>query len=144
MLVVVKRHLPRHFSSFNIHVTNTGSPPGSLQLVLLWSGSDPGYISLWHLSTEIHQQPCPNALCKDEWRYYVPMITCQKWPAKWLSWTVPPLSGELRTFRANSMALEKVVASSLLAKFNPYTWRASRHWWKVGVAWLYFRPFTME
>lgn len=33
-------------------------------------------------------------------------------------------------------------ASSLLLKFSPHTCRASRHWWKLGVAWLYFSPRT--
>ena len=37
----------------------------------------------------------------------------------------------------------KSVASSLLPKLSPHTCRLSRHWWKLGVAWLYFSPFTI-
>lgn len=40
--------------------------------------------------------------------------------------------------------MAKAAASSLVLKLSPQTWRASRHWWKLGVAWLYFSPFTME
>ena len=34
-------------------------------------------------------------------------------------------------------------ASSLLEKLRPYTCLLSLHWWKVGVAWLYFSPLRM-
>ena len=49
----------------------------------------------------------------------------------------------IRASKAVIMAWEKFSASSRLAKLRPYTWRLSRHWWKVGVAWLYFSPFRM-
>ena len=49
----------------------------------------------------------------------------------------------IRASKAVIMAWEKFSASSRLAKLRPYTWRLSRHWWKVGVAWLYFNPFRM-
>lgn len=41
------------------------------------------------------------------------------------------------------MAAANCAASSLLPKLRPQTWRASRHWWKLGVAWLYLIPRTM-
>jgi len=42
------------------------------------------------------------------------------------------------------MACAKLSASSLLVKLSPYTWRLSRHWWNVGVAWLYFSDLNIE
>ena len=42
-----------------------------------------------------------------------------------------------------SIAVAKTSASSLLEKLRPYTCLLSRHWWNVGVAWLYLRPFKM-
>lgn len=41
------------------------------------------------------------------------------------------------------MPAANCAASSLLPKLRPQTWRASRHWWKLGVAWLYLIPRTM-
>lgn len=41
------------------------------------------------------------------------------------------------------MPVANCAASSLLPKLRPQTWRASRHWWKLGVAWLYLRPRMM-
>lgn len=41
------------------------------------------------------------------------------------------------------MPLAKRAASSLLPKFSPHTCRASRHWWKLGVAWLYLSPLPI-
>lgn len=54
-----------------------------------------------------------------------------------------PVSWELSTSSACIMALANTLASSLLPKFRPQTCRASRHWWKVSVAWLYFSPLGM-
>ena len=49
----------------------------------------------------------------------------------------------LRKSTAWSMASAKWSASDRPAKLSPKTCRLSRHWWKVGVAWLYFRPLWM-
>lgn len=56
---------------------------------------------------------------------------------------LPASAMELRTSRACAMPLANRVASSLLPKLSPHTCRASRHWWKLGVAWLYLRPLTI-
>lgn len=45
--------------------------------------------------------------------------------------------------KARNMAVAKASASSLLLKFSPNTCLLSLHWWNVGVAWLYFKPFRM-
>lgn len=55
----------------------------------------------------------------------------------------PPRPLPSRASRALAMPLANCVASSLLPKLRPQTWRASRHWWKLGVAWLYLTPRTM-
>lgn len=49
----------------------------------------------------------------------------------------------MRVSKACSMALAKAAPSSLLLKFIPHTCRGSLHWWKFGVAWLYFIPFRI-
>lgn len=56
---------------------------------------------------------------------------------------LPASAIELSTSRAWAMPLAKRVASSLLPKLRPQTWRASRHWWKLGVAWLYLSPLPI-
>ena len=56
---------------------------------------------------------------------------------------VPASARELSTSSAWAIPLAKRAASSLLPKLSPHTCRASRHWWKLGVASLYFRPFTI-
>lgn len=53
-----------------------------------------------------------------------------------------PLSPS-RASRALAMAAANWVASSLLPKLRPQTWRVLHHLWKVGVAWLYLIPQTM-
>ena len=49
----------------------------------------------------------------------------------------------LLTSKALIIAVAKTSASSLLEKLSPYTCLLSLHWWKVGVAWLYFKPFNI-
>ena len=49
----------------------------------------------------------------------------------------------LLTSKALIIAVAKTSASSLLEKLSPYTCLLSLHWWKVGVAWLYFNPFNI-
>lgn len=56
---------------------------------------------------------------------------------------LPASAMELSTSRAWAMPLANRAASSLLPKLSPHTCRASRHWWKLGVAWLYLRPLTI-
>lgn len=56
---------------------------------------------------------------------------------------LPGPTGALTASKACTMELEKRAASSLFPKFSPHTCLWSRHWWKVGVAWLYFIPLIM-
>lgn len=56
---------------------------------------------------------------------------------------LPEPAGALRASNACIMELAKRAASSLLPKFSPHTCLGSRHWWKFGVAWLYFIPLIM-
>ena len=57
----------------------------------------------------------------------------------WISKTIDCMI----TSKDLSIAVAKTSASSLLEKLRPYTCLLSRHWWNVGVAWLYLRPFKM-
>lgn len=56
---------------------------------------------------------------------------------------LPVPAGELWSSNACIMQLAKRAASSLLPKLSPHTCLGSRHWWKFGVAWLYFIPLIM-
>lgn len=82
-------------------------------------------------------------LVKDiKWTLWTHKVHTTRWIQHAFTLYIPVFVGALRTSNACSIELANEAASSLLPKFSPHTCLGSRHWWKFGVAWLYFIPFT--